>query len=187
MTDKKKRTLLLVVGALICVALIVGIATRFGGPQQPKDPVLNNDTPQTSDPVVDIDEPEPSKDPVVNVNINGGMDDTTKPGEGADATGTEQTIQADPVKPDAPEPPAPIEDDHGRDDVPEDERNTETPPTYAPEQTTVAPPPQPQGDSTNESGAGYLPGFCYIESSGKGTAIQDDSIYENGNKVGIMD
>jgi hypothetical protein len=37
MTDKTKKTLLLVVGALVCVALIVSITTRFGG-QRDKRP-----------------------------------------------------------------------------------------------------------------------------------------------------
>jgi hypothetical protein len=31
MKNKTKRTWLIVLGALVCIALIVGIATRFGG------------------------------------------------------------------------------------------------------------------------------------------------------------
>jgi len=33
----------------------------------------------------------------------------------------------------------------------------------------------------------YVPGFGWLESQGEGTAIHDDRIYENGNKVGITD
>lgn len=132
--------------------------------------------------MVNIDTPDSAG---VNVQINTG-NPVTDPAAGADSEGTEQTIQAAPVKPDAPENPTPVEDDHGDEDVPESERNTETPPTYT-ETPTVTTPSEPQGGSTNASDAVYVPGFGYIESSGEGTAIQDDSIYENGNKVGIMD
>jgi hypothetical protein len=46
---------------------------------------------------------------------------------------------------------------------------------------------EPQGGSTNASGQIYVPGFGYVDGSGEGTAVQDESIYENGNKVGVMD
>lgn len=189
MKDKAKRTWLIVLGVLVCIALVVAIAGRFGGNSTTTDPSLNGDTPSGSEPVVDIETPEDG-DPsnvVVQIDSGGTGGNTSDPGAGADSEGTEQTIQASPVKPDAPENPTPVEDEHDGEDVPEDERNTETPPTYTEEQTTVTTPTEPQGGSTNESGAVYVPGFGYIESSGEGTAIQDDSIYENGNKVGIMD
>jgi hypothetical protein len=184
MKDKTKRTWLIAVGALVCVALVVAIAGRFGTPAV-TDPQLTNDTPNDSAPVVDINTPDK---PEVVVQIDtGGAKDYKDPAAGADSSGTEQAIQADPVKPDAPENPTPVEENHDGTDVPEAERNTETPPTYTPEQTTVKPEPQPQGGSANENGAIYVPGFGNIESSGERTAIQDESIYENGNKVGTMD
>ena len=72
-------------------------------------------------------------------------------------------------------------------DVPQEDRNKETPPSYQPEQTTVTPTPQPDMQGGYNQGGTYVPGFGYIESSGEGTVIQDDEIYENGNKVGSMD
>ena len=187
MTDKTKKTLLLVVGALVCVALIVSITTRFGEQPQTKDPVLNNDTPQTSDPVVDIDMPDDGKNPAVNVQINaGGKDDDTNPSEGADSTGTEQTIQGDPVKPQPPEPPVPIDDDHSADAVPESERNTETPPTYTKEQTTVTEPSTPDAGSTNTNGQVYVPGFGYVTPGDGNQGSEASDMYENGNKIGDM-
>ena len=172
MKDKSKRTWLIVLGMLVCVALVVTIAGRFTTPAT-TDPELNDDPVTSTDPVVNIDTPDSSG---VNVQINTG-NPVTDPG--ADSDGTEQTIQATPVKPDAPENPTLVEDDHDGEDVPEAERNTETPPTYT-ETPTVTTPSKPQGD-------GYLPGFGYIESSGEGTVTHDETIYENGNKVGIMD
>jgi hypothetical protein len=178
MKDKTKRTWLIVLGALVCVALVVAIAGRFGTPAV-TDPQLTNETPDSSTPVVDINTPDK---PEVIVQIDtGGTKNDKDPAAGADSNGTEQAIQADPVKPDAPEKPTPVEENHDGGDVPEAERNTETPPTYTPEQTTVKPKPQSQG------GDGYLPGFGYIESSGEGTVTVNDDMYENGNKVGVMD
>ena len=190
MKDKTKRTLLIAVGALLSVALIVGIASRFGGAPQTVDPELNHSEQNAPDPIVDIDESRPSDTPVVNVNIDASGDtgrEDEKPGAGADSTGAEQTIQANPVKPEAPEPPAPIENDHGRDDVPEDERNTEIPPTYAPEQTVVTPPTEPAPGSTNGNGQMYVPGFGYVEVGGGNEGGTLDDMYESGEKVGIMD
>ena len=33
----------------------------------------------------------------------------------------------------------------------------------------------------------YVPGFGWLESQGEGTVIHAENMYENGNKVGIMD
>ena len=73
------------------------------------------------------------------------------------------------------------------DDVPEADRNKETPPTYKPEQTEVKPQPtEPAGGSTNDAGQVYVPGFGYVDYEGDNVGIKDDSMYENGNKIGIM-
>lgn len=188
MKDKTKRTWLIVLGSLACVALVVVIAGRFSAPPAATDPALNSGTPTSSEPAGDIDTPENTDKPEVVVQIDaGGKGNDADPAAGADGDGTEQSIQAKPAKPEAPDNPTPVEDGHDGENVPENERNLETPPTYKPGQTTVTPVPDPQGESTNGSGAVYVPGFGYIESSGEGTAIQDDTIYENGNKVGVMD
>lgn len=187
MKDKTKRKWLIVLGALVCVALVVVIASRFGTAATTDDPALSSDTESTSDPTVDIDDTGNS-DIVVKIDSDDAVDDNTTSGAGADSEGTEQTIQADPVKPDEPENLTAAEDDHDGEDVPEDERNTETPPAYDEGQTTVtSESTEPQGGSTNASGQIYVPGFGYVDGSGEGTAVQDESIYENGNKVGVMD
>ena len=115
-------------------------------------------------------------------------------GRAVDENGTEQTIQANPVKPDAPEKPespsgtATLPDDHKAEDVPTSERKTEDEPhpTY-PEQPTSKPAEsQPAAGSTNSSGQVYVPGFGYVDSSGDNTVIDGQDIYENGNKIGEM-
>ena len=50
-------------------------------------------------------------------------------------------------------------------------------PTPVPSQTATEPQP---------SGTVYVPGFGWLESQGTGAVTHDESIYENGNKIGSM-
>ena len=72
--------------------------------------------------------------------------------------------------------------------MPEEERKTEdeASPTYEETPTVTPTETEPAAGSTNNSGQVYVPGFGYVENSGDNTVIEDDSIYENGNKIGIM-
>ena len=70
--------------------------------------------------------------------------------------------------------------------MPQEERNAETPPTYTKEQTTVTEPSEPEAGSTNSGGQVYVPGFGYVDNSGSNQVVEDNSIYENGNKIGNM-
>ena len=158
---------------------MVGIVSRLAAVPMPIDPAIPDDTPNTKDPVVNISDPEVKVDSRTMVNSMIPAD--------ADSSGTEQTIQGAPTKPDAPEHPGKTEKDHAADDVPEADRNKETPPTYKPEQTEEKPQPtEPAGGSTNDAGQVYVPGFGYITPSGPNTVIDGQDIYENGNKIGIM-
>ena len=180
MTDKTKRIILIAAGVLLCAALVVGIVSRLAAVPMPIDPAIPDDTPNTKDPVVNISDPKVK----VDSKTDGEQHD---PGRDADNSGTEQTIQGTPTKPDAPEHPGKTEKDHGPDDVPEADRNKEAPPTYKPEQTEGKPQPtEPVGGSTNDAGQVYVPGFGYITPSGPNTVIDGQDIYENGNKIGIM-
>ena len=180
MTDKTKRIILIAAGVLLCAALVVGIVSRLAAVPMPIDPAISDDVPDTKDPVVNISDPEVK----VDIKTDGEQHDF---GRDADNSGTEQTIQGTPTKPDAPEHPSTTEKDHVPDDVPEADRNKETPPTYKPEQTEVKPQPtEPAGGSTNDAGQVYVPGFGYVDYEGNNVGIKDDSMYENGNKIGIM-
>ena len=180
MTDKTKRIILIAAGVLLCAALVVGIVSRLAAVPMPIDPAIPDDTPDTKDPVVNISDPEGK----VDIETDGKQQD---PGRDADSSGTEQTIQGAPTKPDAPEHPGKTEKDHAADDVPEADRNKETPPTYKPEQTEGKPQPtEPAGGSTNDAGQVYVLGFGYVDYEGDNVGIKDDSMYENGNNIGIM-
>ncbi len=182
MTDKKKRTILVASCCVLCTALAVGIGLRFSGNREVDSGTVLDGPANSTEPTVEP--PAASPKPSVSVQPTS----TPDPGQGADSTGTEQTIQADPVKPEAPEPPKPAPSpNHKADDVPEEERNTEAPPTYeVPPTVPPTTPVEPDAGSTNGAGQVYVPGFGYVQSGGAGEAITDSSIQENGNKVGIM-
>ena len=180
MTDKTKRIILIAAGVLLCAVLVVGIVSRLAAVPMPIDPAIPDDTPNTKGPVVNISDSKVK----VDSKTDGERHD---PGRDADSSGTEQTIQGAPTKPDTPEHPGKTEKDPAADDVPEADRNTDTPPTYKPEQTEVKPQPtEPAGGSTNDAGQVYVPGFGYVTPSGPNTVIDGQDIYENGNKIGIM-
>ena len=180
MTDKTKRIILIAAGVLLCAALVVGIVSRLAAVPMPIDPAIPDDTPDTKDPVVNISDPEVK----VDSKTDGKQHD---PGRDADSSGTDQAIQGAPTKPDAPEHPGKTEKDHVPDDVPEADRNKETPPTYKLEQTEEKPQPtEPAGGSTNDAGQVCVPGFGYVTPSGSNDGGTLDDMYENGNKIGIM-
>jgi len=191
MTEKTKKVLVVAGAGAVCLALAIGIGLQFGSRGPAPSGIGADPAQDTKDPVVNIQNTQPPEEagPVVDITVpNKGTD----PAAGADSTGTEQTIQADPVKPEEPEKPAapsadPLPDDHQAEDVPQEDRNTEAPPSYPPEQTTVTPAPKPDTQGGYDQGGTYVPGFGYIQSSGEGTATQDQTIYENGNKVGTME
>lgn len=196
MTEKTKKVLVLVGAIVLCLALIAAIRLRFVGhsevppqinpipTQEATEPVVNiqnTQTPEETEPVVDITVPEQTPTP-----------STPVPSADPSSTGTEQKIQTDPAKPEEPEKPVPpsvtpLPTGHSSEDIPQEDRNTEAPPSYSPEQTAVTSTPEPDTQGGYDQGGTYVPGFGYIESSGEGTVTVNDDMFENGNKVGSMD
>ena len=121
MTDKTKRIVLIAVCCLLCVVAAIGIAVRFGGNAEISSDVVSDDPTQSGDPNVDIDNNGQTD---LDVQVETPDASETDPAQGADSSGLEQTIQADPVKPESPEKPeAPagtttLPDDHDGADVP---------------------------------------------------------------------
>ena len=187
MNDKTKRIILITVCCLFCGAAVIGIAGRFGGNTVTPSGTVSGSQPDSSDPNVNINNQG-------DVNVSSLTPEQSDPGQGANSNGTEQTIQADPVKPDAPEKPESPSgtttrpDDHKAEDVPASERKTEDEPhPTSPEQPTSKPAEsQPAAGSTNSSGQVYVPGFGYVDSSGANDGGTLDDMYENGNKIGNM-
>ena len=101
MTEKTKKIILISIGCLLCVAVAVGIATRFSGNAAIPSGVVPDDPAQSGDPVdVNI-----NSDDQNDMNIQAEIPDESKedPAQGADSSGLEQSIKADPVKPEQPE------------------------------------------------------------------------------------
>ena len=168
MTDKTKRIILIAAGVLLCAALVVGIVSRLAAVPMPIDPAIPDDTPNTKDPVVNISDPEGK----VDSKTDGEQHD---PGRDAESSGTEQTIQPDPVKP----------------EYTEDELKD---PTKTPDGTPVEGTPEPQDHndvtpppeqpSTNTSGG--LPGFDNVPNAGANQGGSIDSDGDINTQVGIM-
>ena len=135
MNDKTKRIILITACCLLCGVAVIGIAGRFGGNTVTPSGTVSGSQPDSNDPNVNINNSQGD------VNVPSLTPEQSDPGQGANSNGTEQTIQANPVKPDAPEKPespsgtATLPDDHKAEDVPTSERKTEDEPHcpyYAP-------------------------------------------------------
>lgn len=194
MKHTTKKWLAVAGGLALCAVLVVLIAGRFAEEPPQEAPLPSNST-QPGDVIVQNPEvggtpesqtPEKEDDLVV---VKPEVPATTPApdGGGAVSSGTEQTIQADPVKPTPSE--EELKDPTQKPDgtpvegtpTPEDHNNV------APPETPPKDNDGPQGGDTNSKGQTYLPGFGWIDNSGENQAIQAEDMYENGNKIGIMD
>ncbi|MDL2294715.1 hypothetical protein LJC60_08860 [Ruminococcaceae bacterium OttesenSCG-928-D13] len=183
---------LLVAGCLaICAVLVVLIGSSFSTEPVQDDPIiaasdLGGDvtvSPDTTPSGSDVTEPAVDTPAVV---IKPSTDIPVKTEGGTVSSGPDQTIQPDVTKPkvdedaltdpsktpdgqEVSEPPAPV--DH--DNVP--------PPANPPASS------KPSGGET-EGGKIYVPGFGWVDNQGGGGQGTDaEDMYENGNKIGIMD
>lgn len=188
---------LTVAGCLaVCAVLVIAIASSFSKDKVTDDPLPPSSS-QQSDVVVDPDSstPPPSESgdeqkPEDDVTVRPETPDAgtgTDAGNGADFTGTEQTIQSDPVKPEYTEEelkdPTKTPDGTPVEGTPEPQDHD----TYEPPKDIPASSGEPQGGDVNEAGQTYLPGFGWIENSGENHGEYLEDMYENGNKIGIMD
>ena len=206
-TEKTKRYLAIGGGVAACVVLVAAISLQFGR-DPAKEDVLPTDSPQVTEFVIDpsglqtggvVQEKEPptesqtEKDTepqelVIKPNIDPEKTDQPVDARPAQTDQSEQSIQPEPTKPEAPEEvklidptvkpngekvegtPVPVEHEHV-------ERPTETEPS----------PDTPQAGDISGNQI-YVPGFGWVENhggGGSGTVAED--MYENGNKIGIMD
>lgn len=214
-TEKTKRYLAIGGGVAACAALVAAISLQFGRAPVKED-VLLTDSPPVTELVIDPSglqtggadqEKEPpaeteteketeketesqleTQELVIRPNID--PEKTYQPVDvrPVQTDQSEQSIQPEPTKPEAPEEgkltdptvkpngekvegtPVPVEHEHV-------ERPTETEPSLD----------TPQAGDTSGNQI-YVPGFGWVENhggGGSGTVAED--MYENGNKIGIMD
>lgn len=183
LTDKAKKRLTLAGLGVICIVLVIAIASQFKT-EAPKD-VSIQPSPTVSDeisPSAVVPEPSaevtvPSIDPAAA---------STQTADTGDSTGTEQSIQAEVTKP--PEPPQEVKTNPSK--TPDGEKvDTVTPVEHdkvtKPESTPT--PSTPKSGDKNEKGQIWVPGFGWVDNSGENVGTKADDMYENGKKIGIMD
>ena len=196
LTDKTKRYLAIGGGAVICIGLIAAISLQFG-----KIPTGEDTLPEESSAVteivvepgeVQIEESDSSADLVIKpeTGTETELEETAPPVDSRPAQ-TDQTEQS--IQPDVTKPEEPSEDVLTDPTQMPDGTKVETPPTPVGHDEVVTPtepepaPGEPQAGDT-QNGQIYIPGFGWVQNNGgggSGTVAED--MYENGNKIGIMD
>ncbi len=171
---KNTKKWLIIIGALIVCALLVALITQQFKGDVVEDEPLPTITEEATDVVVDITVPTEQKEEIT-ITVPDTSEDTNQP-DGAVDTGTEQTIQ-----PDIPEKPTYTEEELSNPDQTPNGIPVETPTEENPDPTPV------ENQIVTENTSGGLPGFDDVPYMGENQAIYAEDMYENGNKVGIMD
>ena len=179
MSDKIKRRLVVGVSLAACAILVVLIGSRFMTEPQTDDPIPSQSS-EPSDVTVDTDTEKNSEVVISAPDISdaAGTDSSIPAGSGDDS-GTEQTIQSDVTKPE-------YSDKQLTNPSQKPNGESATTPTPSSGNTDTNP---SEGTSSNDSSksSGGLPGFDNVPNLGENQGGTADDMYENGNKVGIMD
>ena len=181
MNNRTKKWLLVAGCLVICAVLVVLIGGSFSKEPAQDDPLpALEDTPGgvTVDPGTDGSGADAGKDDSPTVVVVK-PETQTPAGGGAVSTGTEQTIQPDVTKPE-------YDEETLKDPTKTpDGKPVDGSPTPV-DHDSVTPPPateKPTGGGTS----GGLPGFDNVPQGGANQGEKLDDMYENGNKIGIMD
>lgn len=193
MTEKTKKYLAVGSGTIICVALIAAIALQFGKSPSGEDKMERESStttevvvnPGTSSGKDDKESPDitlpPDKESVQSTETKPPVDNRP-----AQTDQSEQSIQPEVTKLEAPSEEA-LHDPTTKPDG----TKVDTPPEPVEHEAVEQPeelplePNEPQGGDTKD-GRVYLPGFGWVTDTG-GSGSTADDMYENGNKIGIMD
>ena len=196
LTEKTKRFLAIGGGAVICIGLVAAISLQFGKMPAGED-TLPEESSAVTEIVVDsgevqIEESDSAADLVIKpeTGTETEPEETAYPVDSRPAQ-TDQTEQS--IQPDVTKPEEPSEDVLTDPTQMPDGTKVETPPTPVGHDEVVTPteqepaPGEPQAGDT-QNGQIYIPGFGWVQNNGgggSGTVAED--MYENGNKIGIMD
>lgn len=190
LTEKAKRYLLVLGGILLCAGLLVAIWFQLK-PEAVPEERFEAETGEVTEITVDMEQEEEkgqgaqNGDGIVETEPESLQAETeleTESGEtaqdglenGADDGQEKDTVQS--IQPDVKKPEVPEEALKNPDQQPGEN---------APGETTGQ--EEPQADDT-DGGQIFIPGFGWVENEGggsSGTVAQD--MYENGNKIGVMD
>ena len=180
MKDSTKKRLIIAGLAAVCVLLIFGISkVLYKEPVQtlpeeskPTEELeLVVDTEETGQVQDESESTEETKELVIDVETENNVESG------------EQEIQPDPKKTEdekPEEPPALTED--------ADTTEPTTPPAYEEPEDTTPPADDTPSHGDTKDGMIYIDGFGWVPNEGGGgSGSNADDMYENGNKVGIMD
>lgn len=201
LSEKTKRYLAIGGGVLACVALVAAISLQFQKTPSGEDTVPESSQ-QVTDIVVDPSGLADNRDEevqeveteagdtgmVIKPNVSAENAEQAVDARPAQTDQTEQSIQPEPTKPEAPDEET-LKDQTVKPDGTKVEGKPEAVEHDAVERPTetVAPAGTPQAGDTSGNQI-YVPGFGWVENhggGGSGTVAED--MYENGNKIGIMD
>ena len=196
MAEKKKKYWILAGGIVICILLICVIGIQFQKEEKQPMVMLEAETESETDLIIEPEVIAESADPeqeetgtmtedseeeTETIDETESKEETTQ--EKTDAV--KQSIQPEVTKPEEPESEVLADPTQKPDGTPA-EIPAETTGTGA----AASPEPEvsePQAGDTNE-GQIYIPGFGWVEDEGGGVnSVPLDDMYENGNKIGIMD
>ena len=178
LAERTKRYLAIGGGAVICIGLIAAISLQFGKAPAGED-TLPEESSAAAEIVVDLsdvqeEETNADEELVINTETSTAVktEEGTQPVDSrpAQTDQTEQSIQPDVTKPEKPS------------------EEILTDPTQKPDGTKVETPPVPVEHEEVITPQIYVPGFGWVENQGGGgSGTTADDMYENGNKIGIMD
>ena len=206
MTEKRKRMLLIVGGVVASAGLLLAIMMKTGTSHQ--EDIIGSKAEEKGQVVVKLspeqyesdlqegeDEKEDSEEQRKNLVIQpeSAKDAGEQAGHPSDSRPPqtdqpEQSIQPDPTKPAEPEESVLKNPAQKPDGTVLTEPPVSVPHDQAgnPEETK----PQPDGPQAGDTNGSqiYIPGFGWVENQGGGgSGISAGDMYENGNKIGVMD
>jgi hypothetical protein len=178
LTEKAKKRLTLAGLGVVCVVLVIAIASQFkaAAPKeadvQPSTTATNTLTPSVSTPAAagtPTSTPEVNVKPITPTESASQVTDTGKP------TGTDQSIQAEVTKPAEPSGEAKTNPSQ----KPDGQKVTNSDSSTSSSTT-------PKAGDKNSKGQVWVPGFGWVDDSGDNVGTSADDMYENGNKIGNM-
>jgi outer membrane biosynthesis protein TonB len=194
LTEKAKKRLTLAGLGIVCVVLVIAIASQLTkkAPQeadvQPSTTAANTVTPTVPTPKATA---TPTTTPEVSVKPITPTESASQVTDTGESTETDQSIQADVTKP--PEPSEEVKTDPTK--KPDGEKVTTV--TSVEHEKVTKPESSkshsssstPKSGDKNDKGQVYVPGFGWVDDEGvnKGTQVGNDDDELTGNKVGSMD
>lgn len=194
--EKKKKRLMIAVGAVVAVALVIGIASQFGGDLKEVD-ILPVETEMAAE--MEVIATTEAEITVVVTTERKREEATTEKETEAETLPPQTDLPEQSIQPEVTKPAEPSQEQRTNPtQKPNGETVAETSavaheevvvPTEAPRVEEVAATTQsdqPQGGETNRSGQTYFPGFGWVDGTGNAIGETAEDMYENGNKIGIM-